>query len=169
MVNAECTLERTNGTIKRQINGRDYWVNVPKGLPGPSVPLLLGLHGFLQSPVHDPAQPLELGDHETATGWSGIADSKKFIVAYPSAQPQRSAWDSGQGSDDVAYLHDVVRDISSTWCVDPSRVYAEGHSSGALMAARLMFLPGVNGVGCMLTTREPTTLRPARESGCLHP
>ncbi len=137
MVNVSCTLEHTKGTIKRQVNGRDYWVNVPKGLSGPSVPLLLGLHGFLQAPVQDPTQTLPLSAHETTTRWSEIADRKKFIVAYPSAKRQLSAWDSGQGSDDVAYLRDVVRDISSTWCVDPSRVYAEGHSSGALMAARL--------------------------------
>lgn len=74
---------------------------------------------------------------EKVTGWSEVAASRKFLVAYPSAQPQRSAWDFSTGSDDLAYLRDVVRDISGTWCVDPRRVYAEGHSSGALMAARL--------------------------------
>lgn len=137
MVNAGCTLEPTEGTIKRQVNGRDYWVNVPAGLPGPSVSLLLGLHGFLQTPVQDPTQTPQIDGHEKTTGWSEVAASDKFIVAYPSAQPQRSAWDASEGSDDVAYLRDVVRDISSTWCVDPRRVYAEGHSSGALMAARL--------------------------------
>jgi poly(3-hydroxybutyrate) depolymerase len=36
-----------------------------------------------------------------------------------------------------SYLREVVLDISGTWCVDPHRVHAEGHSSGALMAARL--------------------------------
>jgi polyhydroxybutyrate depolymerase len=127
MTNTGCTLKPTPGTISRQVNGREYLVNVPAGLPGPLAPLLLGLHGFLQTPQ----------GHEEVTGWSEIAASRKFLVAYPSARPQRSAWDFSTGSHDVAYLRDVVRDISGTWCVDPRRVYAEGHSSGALMAARL--------------------------------
>lgn len=95
MTNNDCTLEPTPGTIDRRINGREYFVNVPAGLPGPAVPLLLGLHGFLQTP----------DGHEKVTGWSEIAASRKFIVAYPSAQPQRSAWDFSEGSDDVGYLN----------------------------------------------------------------
>jgi polyhydroxybutyrate depolymerase len=102
-------------------------VNVPNGLPGSSAPLLLALHGFTQLPL----------DHETVTGWSRVAAAKHFIVAYPSAQPARSAWNFAKESKDVSYLRDVVRDISSKWCVNPRRVHAAGHSSGALMAARL--------------------------------
>jgi polyhydroxybutyrate depolymerase len=122
-----CTLAPTSGTIVRQVDGRPYYVNVPNGLRGPSVPLLLALHGFTQLPT----------DHEAVTGWSQIAATQHFIVAYPSAQPQRWAWDFSQGSRDVAYLRDVVRDISNAWCVDQRHVHAEGHSSGALMTARL--------------------------------
>jgi polyhydroxybutyrate depolymerase len=124
---ASCTLAPTSGTVARQVAGRPYYVNVPAGLPGSPAPLLLALHGFTQLPT----------DHEATTGWSAVAASRHFIVAYPSAQPARSAWDFAQGSKDVSYLRDVVRDISSTWCVNPRRVYAEGHSSGALMTARL--------------------------------
>jgi polyhydroxybutyrate depolymerase len=122
-----CTLTSSSGTISRQIGGRPYYVNVPDGLSGPSAPLLLALHGYTQLPT----------DHETVTGWSQIAAAKHFIVAYPGTQPEKSAWDFGQNSKDVAYLREVVQDISRTWCVDQRRVHAEGHSSGALMAARL--------------------------------
>lgn len=122
-----CTLTSSPGTISRQVDGRPYYVNVPDGLSGPSAPLLVALHGYTQLPT----------DHETVTGWSDIAAARHFIVAYPSTQPEKSAWDFGQGSKDVAYLRDIVRDISGTWCVDQRRVHAEGHSSGALMAARL--------------------------------
>jgi polyhydroxybutyrate depolymerase len=130
---SNCTLASTGGTIQRQVNGRDYWVNVPEGLPGPSAPLLLGLHGFLQTPVTEGG----IAGHEQTTSWSDIAAREKFIVAYPSANPPRAAWDFSHGSADVAYLREVVLDISGTWCVDPHRVHVEGHSSGALMAARL--------------------------------
>ncbi|MEA2588579.1 MAG: polyhydroxybutyrate depolymerase [Actinomycetota bacterium] len=122
-----CTLAPTSGTIMRQVDGRRYAVNVPGGLPGPSAPLLLALHAFIQLPT----------EHEADTGWSQVASAQHFIVAYPSAELERGAWDFSQGSRDVAYLRDVVRDISNTWCVDRRHVHAEGHSSGALMAARL--------------------------------
>jgi polyhydroxybutyrate depolymerase len=120
-----CTLTGTPGTIMREIAGRPYYVNVPDSLSGPSVPLLIARHGA--------AQPPRL--HETCTGWSDIAKTKHFIVAYPSSR--QSTWDFAQGSEDVGDLRSVVRDISSVYCVDSRRVYAEGHSSGALMAARL--------------------------------
>ena len=96
-----CTLAPTSGTIMRQVDGRRYAVNVPGGLSGPSAPLLLALHGFTQLPT----------DHEAVTGWSQVASAQHFIVAYPSAQPERGAWDFSQGSRDewLARLqaHDV--------------------------------------------------------------
>jgi poly(3-hydroxybutyrate) depolymerase len=46
-------------------------------------------------------------------------------------------WDSAQGSDDVGDLRAIVLDILSVYCVDSRRIYAEGYSSGALIAARL--------------------------------
>jgi polyhydroxybutyrate depolymerase len=124
---AGCTLSPTSGTVSRTVGGRQYYVHVPAGLPGSSAPLLLALHGFTQLPL----------DHESVTGWSQVAAARHFIVAYPSAEPQRSAWDFSQNSADVDYLRNVVKDISSKWCVNPRQVHAEGHSSGALMTARL--------------------------------
>ena len=103
-----CTLTPTPGTIMRQVDGRRYALNVPQGLPGPLAPLLLALHGFTQLPT----------DHEATTGWSQVAATQHFIVAYPSAQPERGAWNFSQGSSDVVYLRDVVKDIAGTWCVD---------------------------------------------------
>jgi polyhydroxybutyrate depolymerase len=122
---ADCTLAPTSGTVDRAAAGRTYHVNVPPGLSGPSVPVLLSLHGALQ--------PYSL--HEKETRWSAAAATEHFIVAYPSAAGL--AWDAAQGSGDVTYLRAVVEDISSTWCVDPRRVHVEGFSSGANMSARL--------------------------------
>jgi polyhydroxybutyrate depolymerase len=72
---ADCTLAPTSGTVSREAAGRTYHVNVPPGLSGTSVPLLLSLHGALQ--------PHSL--HERETGWSTAAATRHFIVAYPSA------------------------------------------------------------------------------------
>lgn len=123
---ADCTLTPTSGTVGREAAGRAYHVNVPAGLPGPSVPLLLSLHGALQP----------YSSHERETGWSTAAATGNFIVAYPSAGAGL-VWDAAQRSGDVTYLREVVEDISATWCVDPRRVHVEGFSSGANMSARL--------------------------------
>jgi polyhydroxybutyrate depolymerase len=123
---ADCTLAATSGTVGREAAGRAYHLNVPPGLSGPSVPLLLSLHGALQ--------PYSL--HERETRWSTLAATRHFIVAYPSAAAGL-VWDAAQGSGDVTYLRAVVEDIAATWCVDPRRVHVEGFSSGANMSARL--------------------------------
>lgn len=67
---------------------------------------------------------------------SRVPAARHFIVAYPSTQPKKSAWDFGQGPR-CGYRREVVQDNSRTWCVNQSRVHVEGHSSGALVAARL--------------------------------
>jgi len=123
---AACTLTPTAGTVSRAAAGRAYHVNVPSGLSGSSVPLLLSLHGALQ--------PYSL--HERETRWSAVAATRHFIVAYPSAAAGL-VWDAAQRSGDVTYLREVVEDVSRTWCVDPRRVHVEGFSSGANMSARL--------------------------------
>jgi len=43
----------------------------------------------------------------------------------------------GSGVDDVAYLTDLIDDISSVWNVDPARVYLFGHSNGGYMSYRM--------------------------------
>ncbi|WP_309235886.1 PHB depolymerase family esterase [Amycolatopsis sp. SID8362] len=121
-----CGSAPTSGTVAREAAGRPYHVNVPPGLPGSPVPLVLSLHGALQ--------PYAV--HERETGWSAAAAGRHFIVAYPSAAAGL-VWDAAQRSGDVAYLRAVVDDVSRTWCVDPHRVHVEGFSSGANMSARL--------------------------------
>lgn len=123
---ADCSLAPTSGTVSRSAAGRAYHVNVPPGLSGPSVPLLLSLHGAFQ----------QYSLHERETGWSTAAAAEHFIVAYPSAGAGL-VWDAAQRSGDVTYLREVVEDISGTWCVDPRRIHVEGFSSGANMSARL--------------------------------
>jgi len=125
-----CTLTPTNGTVTRTLGDRTYRVNVPAGLTGTHVPLLLSLHGFGSTASQD----------EQFTGWTPFAAAKKFIVAYPQGRPSEygGAWDPySANSVDVAYLRQVVADISATWCVDPQRVHADGWSNGAVMSQRL--------------------------------
>lgn len=129
-VEAGCTLTSTGGTVKRTIGDRTYLVNVPAGLSGTQVPLLLGLHGFSSTGAQ----------FETFTGWTPFAASRKFIVAYPQARPSEygGGWDPySANSADVTYLKAVVADVSRQWCVDPRRVHVDGWSNGAVMSQRM--------------------------------
>ena len=125
-----CTLASTGGTVTKQLGSRTYKVNVPAGLGGSEVPLLLSLHGFGSS----------ASQVETFTGWTPYAASRGFIVAYPQGRPSSysGAWDPyTANSEDVTFLRSVVADISSRSCVDPRRVYVDGWSNGAVMSQRL--------------------------------
>jgi polyhydroxybutyrate depolymerase len=120
-----CTLEPTSGTKTRLLGARSYELHVPPGLSGQRVPLLLTMHGLSSWGR----------EHEWDTRWSQFADGHGFIVAYPNGLA--NSWNFRQDSYDVSFLRAVAGDIASTWCVDPDRVYASGHSNGAFMAQRL--------------------------------
>lgn len=123
-----CTLTPTGGTVTRTIGARTYTVNVPAGLTGPDVPLVLAMHGAYSSSA----------TMESYSGLTPDAAERGYIVAYPQAQPNGAGyWKPGPGSPDVAFLRAVVADIASTWCVDSQRVHATGWSRGGVMSLRL--------------------------------
>jgi polyhydroxybutyrate depolymerase len=123
-----CGLTSTNGTVTRTLGARLYELHVPQGLTGSQVALLLSLHGAGSNGYQD----------ELSTGWSGYADRHNFIAAYPDAAgPESGVWDPyTANSPDVAFLRQVVSDISSHWCIDPRRIYVDGWSNGAVMSQR---------------------------------
>lgn len=118
-------LAGADGRHARSADGRLYTLHVPGQLTGDQVPLLVSLHGRGASPE----------GQENQTGWSRFADANNLIVAYPAGIGD--TWRPQRGSPDVEFLREVVADVSRHWCVDPRRVYADGHSYGATMSQRL--------------------------------
>lgn len=124
---AGCTLAPTNGTVTKVLAPSSYRLRVPSGLSGPTLPLQLHLHGGGGSGAI----------YEQMTGWSTYADAKKnFVIAYPNS-PAPGFWNYAEGSSDVTFLRNVVNDIAATYCIDPKRIFVDGHSNGAIMADRL--------------------------------
>ncbi|MCM6776530.1 hypothetical protein NDR87_21540 [Nocardia sp. CDC159] len=130
---AACSTRPTGGdaSVGRDLPGGGFYrLYVPPGLSG-AAPLLVALHGGGGSPV----------SHENMTGWSGFAKQKKFIVAYPRARvPSPTGgwlWFSQPGALEIELIRSVVRDVAATWCVNPKRVYVEGHSMGGMMTGRM--------------------------------
>jgi polyhydroxybutyrate depolymerase len=72
-----------------------------------------------------------------------VADAQGFIAVYPDGV--QNSWNAGTccgGAvtakiDDVGFFDDMLAKISSTYCLDPKRVYAAGLSNGGFFSNRL--------------------------------
>jgi polyhydroxybutyrate depolymerase len=109
---------------------RSYRLYKPKGAPA-STALVIVLHGGFGT-----------GDYaERNYGWDQLADSQKFVVAYPNGLNR--AWNvngagccgkpAKAGIDDVGFITAAVADIEHNVGINASHVYATGMSNGGMM------------------------------------
>lgn len=112
---------------------------------GPVRPVILNLHGF----TSNPSQQALFSDMDR------IADKQNLIVVYPQgsgAGLDPLSWNgpvccppaTTRVVDDVAFIRQLIDEVSSKLCVDRRRVYATGMSNGGFMTHRL---------GCELSDR----------------
>ena len=130
----------SHGTLSFDGVERTYRLYVPADLPDGPVPLFIGLHG--------------------GTGWGdqfaqtdhieGLAESNGFIVVHPDGVKQAAGgpggvWNGGvccgvavrDDVDDVGFINALIDQLEIDYPVDADRVYAFGHSNGAIMSYRL--------------------------------
>ncbi len=119
---------------------RYYLVHVPPGGAGERpMPVVLAFHGGG-------------GNAEGMRRYYGIdrvADRGSFIAVFPEGSGRLSrkllTWNAGtccgyardQGIDDVGFVGALLSDLARRTLIDPTRIYATGHSNGAMMAYRL--------------------------------
>ncbi len=124
-------------TATLTIDGRErtWLLYVPSTLPSGPAPLVIGLHGGFGS-----------GEQfERTARFNEQAEQGSFLAAYPDGTGAFSTWNGGrccgyavrENVDDVAFIEAMVDAISAEYSVDPARIYATGHSNGAIMALRL--------------------------------
>ena len=121
---------------------RSYYLHLPPSpRSGAPLPLVLAFHG-------DGGRASIYRDH---AGLDAIADRERFAVAYPDGTGlarlgrRLLTWNSGaccglaarEGVDDVAFVRALVDEIARLVPIDRRRVYATGHSNGAMMSYRL--------------------------------
>ncbi|MEJ0065201.1 MAG: prolyl oligopeptidase family serine peptidase [Caulobacteraceae bacterium] len=123
--------------------------HLPARLPPPgSRALVVVLHGGLGN-----AQRIAGQRSESALNMDALADQRGFIVAYLNGtqvarllSPRMLGWNAGGGCcglpaqndvDDVGYIRGAVDYLAGRYGVDRGRVFAIGHSNGAMMAQRL--------------------------------
>jgi len=134
---------RTEGRITTPDGrSRHYRLYVPDALPTTgAAPLLIALHGGLGTAAQ----------FEANSGFDDLAEANTFIVAYPDGignQPDGSGlqtWNGGyccgpaatRNVDDVGFVRQLIDTLVARWPVDPTRIYAAGHSNGGILAYRL--------------------------------
>jgi polyhydroxybutyrate depolymerase len=138
---ARAGLSAGDHTIALQHGGRrrSYLVHVPAAAAARPRPVVIAFHGGG-------------GEADGFKGYAGldaVADREGFIVVYPNGSgvlPRRLlTWNAGeccgyamnQRVDDVGFAVAVLDDLARRASIDARRVYATGHSNGAMMAYRL--------------------------------
>jgi polyhydroxybutyrate depolymerase len=136
-------------SVVESYGGRQMIVHAPDGLPpAGSRALVVVLHGGLGN-----ADRIASRQFETGLNLDAVADKNGFIVVYLNGTPVTRrlgnrflGWNAGgccgmaaeNDIDDVAYIQGAVDDLARRYGIDRKRVYAAGHSNGAMMAQRLV-------------------------------
>ena len=133
----DCSGKTLNSNTNLTINGRKVIVKFPAGFGSKPAPLLINFH-----PIMGSASQWESGSQTAAAALSDGA-----VVAFMDGAegPMGQAWNVGPcctDADDVQFTRDFIKEITSTACIDPKRIYAAGFSMGGGMS---------NYAGCMLS------------------
>ena len=137
----QATLVAGDHSVPLQHGGRrrSYIVHVPRAATKSARPIVLAFHGGGG----------EADGFKSYAGLDAVADREGFIVVYPNGTgvlPRRLlTWNGGQCCgyamtqriDDVGFAMAVLDDVGRRTSIDPRRVYATGHSNGAMMAYRV--------------------------------
>lgn len=130
------TITVTDGSV------RTYHLYVPSTAGTDPMPLVVAMHGGFGS-------GLQFRD---SSGFDQLAETEGFLVVFPDGTPivagrDSRVWNGGaccgavtnsrRNVDDVGFISDVIDEVSASHAVDPGRVYATGHSNGAIMSYRL--------------------------------
>jgi len=114
---------------------RTYAAVIPKTVPAP---LVLVLHGNTQQGA----------DMQTRTSWPEVARREGFVAVFPDGLNR--SWADGRsdanragrlpprGTDDAAFLADLIAKFVSDGLADPRRIYVTGVSNGGAMTMTLV-------------------------------
>ena len=157
---AACSMAPRNETVNlgTVLAPRYYHLRVPAGLTGPSM-LLLSLHPGAIPPLRSQNPLFPDYNWEEISGWTSYAASAGFVVAYPqtvTGGPLYTWEPNNPASADVAFVRDVVSDITAKVCIDPRNIHIDGYSMGGWMAQRM-------------ACQNPEIFASASAGGALHP
>ncbi len=150
------------------VNGvkRTYRMFLPSDLRSAPVPVVIALHGAVQSAK----------EFESDLGMNRIASREKFAVVYPVGLNR--VWDDSrpaairlqflaQPGDDVAFLTALTRTLVNEGIADPGRVYLTGLSMGGFMTERMAceqaeLFAAIAVIGATVPKKYRQTCKPGR-------
>ena len=157
-----------------QAAGTDSTALRASGRPVHHVPLLVALHGGMGS-----------GDQFAHnSGFDQLAEANGFLVVYPDGVgtgPRGRlfrTWNGGnccgpaqkQDVDDVAFIRQLIDEVSAAYPVDARRVFAAGHSNGGILAYRLAceLSDRIAAIGVQSTSLGVAPCHPAHPVSVIH-
>ena len=135
----------TKHSFHSAFGDRDYWLYLPPGTSAKPRPLVVYLHGCIETAT----------DTAAASHFNTIAAQHGFVVVYPQQNVTQNSsapladgngtgcwnWflpqDQSRGSGEPAVITSLVQQLIGTQRIDRRRVYVEGVSAGADMAVIL--------------------------------
>jgi polyhydroxybutyrate depolymerase len=127
-------------TLRYEGRRRTYLVHVPPGVQAAPMAAVLAFHGGGGNAA----------GFQRYAELDRIADRERFLVVYPNGTgplPNRLlTWNAGDGCcgyalknrvDDVGFAVAVIADLERLAPIDRKRIYATGHSNGAILSHRL--------------------------------
>jgi polyhydroxybutyrate depolymerase len=129
---AAATLTAGDTTKQIDVEGvqRSFLVHAPPSYDGSTpLPVVLDFHGLGGNS----------NQQKNLSRWDDVGDAQGFITVYP--QGIENAWNAGlccsDGSDDVAFVRAIIRELQADACIDSRRIFASGCSNGGGMSYRL--------------------------------
>lgn len=129
-------------SISGAVGDRSYELYVPPHAVS-NMPLLVVLHGGMGN-----AKQIQ-----EYIGLEPYADKYGFLIAYMNGSPvtkvlsaKRAGWNAGdccgqpqeKNVNDVAFISNAIKQITSKYNIDIQRIYGTGHSNGAMMTYRML-------------------------------
>ena len=163
--------QQTNETMTVGAVTRNYIKYLPAGLnvQTEEVSLVVILHGLG-----------DVNSNMAAAGFNNIADTARIIAIYPQGKPNswgQNSWNNGtllsSSVDDIAFMSQIIDEMSVTYNIDPSRVYFTGFSMGSIMSYHVACALNdrVAAIGCMAGTMSTSDIQscvPAYATPVIH-
>lgn len=137
----------------------DYFVTLPNNYsPETPVPLVFGFHG--RNRTHIEFQQVDAGGIETELG-------SRAIMVYPKSQGGPGWNFDAEVPPSLEFFDALYAGMLETYCVDTSRVFAVGHSSGGYFSIILACRYGnlLRGIGSIAGARQETMCTDERVAG----
>ena len=129
---------RVPTSMTYNLSDRTFLLHVPPDYSSKTpLPLVVVIHGAFST----------ANQTEKETGFSSLADSERFLVAYPEGigifgllQHWNAGHCCGKAADsqvdDVSFVAEVINTVRQKLAVDPARIYMAGMSNGGMLTYR---------------------------------